>query len=189
MKAYRAIGSYYEVIILPEKQPKVYKIKTKTESKRFLIILGSKTYLVYIFIRNIIIKTPFIKLYKSILKEVSKLIEIWLLNDVAITKNSTGERVSLDLPEIDDIGFSESITSEVPRSLELPALRLSRPLELENRSSELVFRPFEEPIKLIGSSNPDKMQLNLVISLYYQIKVKIFKKKLDKNSFIPNIYK
>ncbi len=33
------------------------------------------------------------------------------------------------------------------------------------------------------------MQLDLVISLCYRVKVKIFKKKLDKNSSTPNIYK
>ena len=59
-------------------------------------------------------KTPFIKLYKLknplILKKVLKPIEIWPLNDVAITEDSTGEKISLDLPEIDDISSSKSIT-------------------------------------------------------------------------------
>ena len=161
MKAYKAIGSYYEVIILPEKQPKVYKIKTKTESKRFLIILGSKTYLVYIFIRNIIIKTPFIKLYEPknplILKGVSKLIKIRPLNDVAVIEGSTGEEVSLDLPEINDIGFSESITSETLGSPELPTLGPFKPSEPENKPLEPVFKPPEEFIKPVDSLDPEEM--------------------------------
>ncbi len=52
-----------------------------------------------------------------------------------------------------------------------------------------MLQSIEEPIKLIDSLNLDEIQLNLVINLYYQVKTKIFKKKLDKNSSTPNIYK
>ncbi len=52
-----------------------------------------------------------------------------------------------------------------------------------------MFKPPEKLIKLIDSLNPDEIQLNIVINLYYRIKVKIFKKKFDKNNFTPNIYK
>ncbi len=52
-----------------------------------------------------------------------------------------------------------------------------------------MLRPPDEPIKPIDSLNPDKMQLNLVTSLYYRVKTKIFKKKLDKNNSTPNTYK
>src|SRR6266566_1482983 len=107
LKAYKIIGSYCEVLILPEKRPKIYKVKAKTELGRLLTVLRSKTYLVYIFIRNTMIKTPFIKLYEPknplTLERVLKPIEIRLLNDVTVIKDSTGERVSLDLLEIDDI--------------------------------------------------------------------------------------
>ncbi len=142
------------------------------------------------------IKTPFIKLYKPknplTLEGVSKPIGIRPLNDVAITEDSIGEEVSLDLSEIDDIGFSEPTIFETPRSsrsLELSAPGLSRPPEPENRPLEPVFRPSEEPIKPMDSLDPDEMQLNLVISLCYRVKAKIFKKKLDKNSSTPNTYK
>ncbi len=179
-----------------EKQSKAYKIKARTEPRRFLTVLKSKTYLVYISIRNTVIKTPFIKLYELknllVLERVSKPIGIRPLNDVAITKDSTGEEVSLDLPEIDDISSSESTTPEAPRfpkPLELPASGPSRPPEFKNRPLEPVFKLFEEPIKPMDSSDPDEMQLNLVISLCYRIKAKIFKKKLDKNNSTPNIYK
>ncbi len=137
-------------------------------------------------------KTPFIKLYKLknplTLEGVIKPIGIRLLNDVAVTENSTGKGVSLDLPEIDDIGLPKSTTPETPgpfRPLEPPAPELPRPLELVSEP----FRPFEEPIEFVNSSNLDEIQLDLVTSLCYRIKAKIFKKKLDKNNFILNTYK
>ncbi len=136
---------------------------------------------------------PFIKLYKSknplTLEEVLKPIGIRPLNNVVITEDSTGEGVSLDLPEIDYISFLESITPKTPRSSELPASRPSRPPEPENKPSEPMFKPLEEPIKPVDSLDPDEIQLDLIISLCYRIKVKIFKKKLDKNNSIPNMYK
>ncbi len=193
LKAYRVIRSYCEVFILLEKRPKVYKVKARTEPGRFLAVLGSKIYLVYVSIRNIVIKTLFIKLYEPknplTLEGVSKLIGIRPLNDVVVIEDFIREGVLLDLPEIDDIGFLKSIILEVLRPLELLALRLFKYLEFENRLLEPVFKPFEEFIKPVDSLDLDEMQLDLVISLYYRIKVKIFKKKLDKNSFIPNIYK
>ncbi len=138
-------------------------------------------------------KTPFIKLYESknplTLKEVSKPIKIRPLNDVAITEDFTGERISLDLPEIDDISSSKSTTPEAPRPSKLPAPGFSRPLEPENKPSEPIFRPSKKPIKPIDFSNPDEMQLDLITSFCYRIKIKIFKKKLDKNNSTPNTYK
>ncbi len=142
------------------------------------------------------IKTPFIKLYELknplTLKEVSKPTGIRPLNDVAITKDSTGEKISLNLPEIDDISSSKSTTPEAPKPpepLELPAPGPFKPSEPENKPLEPMLKPSKEPIKPMDSSDPDEMQLDLVISLCYRIKAKIFKKKLDKNSSTPNIYK
>ena len=116
-------------------------------------------------------KTPFIKLYEPknplTLEGVLKPIRIRLLNDVAIIEDSTGEEVSLDLLEIDDIGSSESIIFETPGPLELPAPGSSRLSEPENRLLESVFRPSEELIKPVDSSDPDEIQLNIVISLCY----------------------
>ncbi len=57
------------------------------------------------------------------------------------------------------------------------------------KNLEPILRPFKKLIKPIDSSNPDEMQLDLVTNLCYRIKAKIFKKKLDKNNFTPNIYK
>jgi len=154
-----------------EKRSKAYKVKAKTEFEKLLAVLGSKTYLVYVPTRNTIIKMPFIKLYEFknslILKGVSKLIRIRPLNDIAIIKDSTGEGVSLDLSKIDDIGSSKSIIFEVPRPSKLPVPGPFRPLELENKLLKPMFSPPEKFIKSMDSSDPDKMQLDLVISLCY----------------------
>src|SRR6266699_1194118 len=64
LKAYRVIGLYCEVLIPLEKRSKAYKVKVKTESERLLAVLGSKTCLVYVPVRNVVTKTPFIKLYE-----------------------------------------------------------------------------------------------------------------------------
>src|SRR6266566_3690816 len=174
LKANRTIALYYEVFILLEKRLKAYKVKARTESERFLTVLGFKTYLVYIPIRNTMIKTPFIKLYEPknplTLERASKPIGIRPLNNVAVTEDSTGEKVSLDLLEIDDISFLEPTTPEVPKSLRPPELLapgLSKPLEPENKPSELMLRLPEELIKSVDSLDPDEMQLDLISSLCY----------------------
>jgi len=129
---------YCKALIPPEKRPKAYKVKARTKPRKLLTVLKFKTYLVYIPTRNTVTKTPFIKLYKPknplTLKKVSKLTEIRPLTDVAVTKNSTGKRISLNLLKIDDINSSEPITLETPRSLkplELLAPRPFKPLKLE----------------------------------------------------------
>ncbi len=199
LKAYKAIGLYCEVFIPLKKQLKAYKVKVKTESGRLLTVLKSKNCLVYIPTKNTVTKTPFLKLYEPknplFLRGVSKPIGIRPLNDVSVTQDSTEEKVSLDQPEIDDddIGSSEPVEPLAPKPfrppeplalgpLELIVIRPLKPPKLENR-------PVEEPMKPMDSSNLDKMQLDLITSLYYRIKAKIFKKKLDKNNFTPNIYK
>ncbi len=197
MKVYKVIGSYCEVFILLKKWPKTYKVKVKTESRRLLTVLKSKTYLAYILVKNVVIKTPFIKLYELknllTLKGVLKPIGIRLLNNVAITEDFIGKRVLLDLPEIDDdIGLLKPInfkTLVFSRPLEPAAPGPSKLSELENRFLKPVLKSSEEFIKFIDSSNLDEIQLDLSINLCYRIKAKIFKKKLYKNNFTPNIYK
>ncbi len=171
LKAYRVIGSYCEVLILLEKRPKVYKVKARIESRRFLAVLRFKTCLAYVPAKNVVIKTPFIKLYKPknplTLERVTKPIGIRLLNDVVVIEDSTRKRVSLDLLEIDDIGLLEPITLEAPglfRLLEPPAPKPSKllkpPASGPFRPPEPVprpFRPSEELIKPIDSSNLDKI--------------------------------
>ncbi len=164
MKVYRVIRSYYEVLIPLEKQSKIYKVKVKTEPRRFLTVLRSKTYLVYISTRNIVIKTLFIKLYEPknllVLEGVSKLIEIRPLNDVVITKDSIRKRISLDLLEIDDIGSSELTTLKALRSSRPSELLVPRPFKLpkpKNRPLKPIFKLPEKLIKLMDFSDPDEM--------------------------------
>jgi len=147
-----------------EKQSKAYKVKTRTELKKLLTVLRSKTYLVYVLTRNTIIKTLFIKLYEPknplALKEVSKPIGIRPLNDVAITEDSTKKKISLDLPEIDNIGSLEFTTFETPRSskpLKLPIPRPFKPPEPKNKLLKPVFKLSEKPIKPMDSSDPDEI--------------------------------
>jgi len=143
---------------------KAYKVKVRTEPRRLLAVLKFKTYLVYISIKNIMIKTPFIKLYELknplTLEKVLKLIKIRLLNDIVVIEDSTGEKISLNLPEIDDISSLEFITFEIPRSskpLKLLVSGPSKPLEIENRSLESMFKSFEELIKSIDFLDPDEI--------------------------------
>ena len=148
-------------------------------------------------------KTPFIKLYKPknplTLKKVTKPTKIWPLNDIAVIEDSIKEKISLDLPEIDDIGPPKLIALKTPRPFrspeplaprpfklpELPASRPSKPPKPVPRP----LKPSKKPIEPMDSSNLDEMQLNLIINLYYRIKTKIFKKKLDKNNSTLNTYK
>jgi len=121
-----------------------------------------------------VIKTLFIKLYELknplTLERVSKPIGIRPLNDVAVIEDSTGKRISLDLPEIDNIYFLKSTTFEAPRSPKPSKLltpRFSKLLKPENKSSKPIFRPPEKSIKPVDSLDPDEMQLDLVTSLCY----------------------
>jgi len=114
------------------------------------------------------------------------------LNNIKIIEDSTKKRISLNLPEIDDINSLEHIIPKTPKSSkppELPAPRLSKPLEPENKPLEPMLRLSEKPIKPMDSLDPDEIQLDLVTSLCYRVKTKIFKKKLDKNNSTLNIYK
>ncbi len=139
-----------------EKRLKVYKVKAKIESGWLLAVLGSKTCLAYILIRNVVIKTLFIKLYESknllILEGVIKSIGIRLLNDVVVTENFIGEGVSLDLLEIDDIGLLEPTTLEALRPFRFLEPLIPGPFRPLEPVSELS-RLSEEFIEPVDSSN------------------------------------
>ena len=59
---YKIIGALYEVLIPFEKRRKAHKLAPKTELERLLTVLSLKTFLVWIPIKRIVVKTPFIKL-------------------------------------------------------------------------------------------------------------------------------
>ena len=159
LKHYKAIGTYCEALIPPEKRKKAYKTAAKTEPERLLAVLRSKNFLVYIPARKTVVKTPFIKLYEPknpmLLKgAILSSKGIRPLNDVPATgttedSNREGENSSNQLPEIDDIGSSKQATttpSKPTASLKPiePPLRSLEPLELP-RPLKKVSEPFEEP--------------------------------------------
>ena len=59
---YRIIRAPCEVLIPFEKRRKAHKLALKTEPGRFLIVLSLKTFLVWVPVKRIVVKTPFIKL-------------------------------------------------------------------------------------------------------------------------------
>jgi transposase InsO family protein len=61
LKPFRIIGSACEVLIPHENRPKSQKLLQRTESARLLAVLGTKTYLVYIPTRQVVLKTSFIR--------------------------------------------------------------------------------------------------------------------------------
>ncbi|KAK2066240.1 hypothetical protein P8C59_000075 [Phyllachora maydis] len=61
LERYRAIGARGEAIIPLEKRSKSLKFTSKTEECKLLVVLGSKTYLVYIPSRRAVLKTSTVK--------------------------------------------------------------------------------------------------------------------------------
>ena len=57
---YRIIRAPYKVLIPFEKRRKAYKLALKTEPGRLLAILSLKTFLIWVPIKRIMVKTPFI---------------------------------------------------------------------------------------------------------------------------------
>ena len=64
---YRIIGAPCEVLIPFEKRQKAHKLALKTKPGRFLIVLSLKTFLIWVPVKRIVVKTPFIKLKERVL--------------------------------------------------------------------------------------------------------------------------
>ena len=64
---YKIIGAPCKVLIPFKKRRKAYKLALKTEPRQFLIILSLKTFLIWVPIKRIVVKTPFIKLMERVL--------------------------------------------------------------------------------------------------------------------------
>ena len=62
LNRYRIIGAPCEVLIPFEKKRKAHKLAPKTEPGRFLAVLSLKTFLVWVPVKRIVVKTPFIQL-------------------------------------------------------------------------------------------------------------------------------
>ena len=64
---YRIIRAPCKVLIPSKKRRKTHKLASKTEPGRFLAVLSLKTFLVWVSIKRIVIKTPFIQLKERVL--------------------------------------------------------------------------------------------------------------------------
>ena len=85
---YKIIGAPCEVLIPLEKRRKAHILALKTEPRRFWIVLSLKTFLVWVPVKRIMVKNPFIKLKERAL----------LRDKTVIPKNlSTGERELINL--------------------------------------------------------------------------------------------
>ena len=56
---YRIIKTPYKVLIPSKKRRKAYKLAPKTEPGRLLTVLSLKTFLIWVPIKRIMVKTPF----------------------------------------------------------------------------------------------------------------------------------
>ena len=76
---YRIIGAPCEVLIPSKKRRKAYKLAPKTEPGRLLTVLSLKTFLVWVPVKRIVVKTPFIQLKERALLRIKPLFrEIYL---------------------------------------------------------------------------------------------------------------
>ena len=88
LSRYKIIGAPCEVLIPFEKRRKAYKLAPKTEPRRLLTVLSLKTFLVWVPVKRIMVKTPFLKWKEKAL----------LRDKTAIPKSlSAGERELIDL--------------------------------------------------------------------------------------------
>ena len=119
---YRIIRAPCEVLIPSEKRQKAHKLALKTEPGRLLTVLSLKTFLVWVPIKKIVIKTPFIKLKERVL----------LRDKTVIPKDlSAGERELINLV-INNDGDNDLRKDAAPKeSINNPIISNSDPETLE----------------------------------------------------------
>ena len=104
---YKIIRALCKVLIPFEKRQKAHKLALKTEPGRFLIILNLKTFLVWVPVKRIVVKTPFIKLKERVL----------LRDKTVISKNlSAGEGELINLI-INNNGDNNLRKDTIPKKL------------------------------------------------------------------------
>ena len=85
---YKIIGAPCEVLIPFEKRRKAHKLALKTEPRQLLTVLSLKTFLIWVPVKRIVVKTPFIQLKERTL----------LRDKTVISKDLfTGKRELIDL--------------------------------------------------------------------------------------------
>ncbi|KAK2068452.1 hypothetical protein P8C59_003088 [Phyllachora maydis] len=148
LERYRAIGARGEAIIHLEKQSKSLKFTSRTEECKLLVVLGTKTYLVYIPSRRAVLKTSTVK----------------FIEDNIVLKGA----VSLD---------PSNLNTEKPISIEIGPSKLE-PYESSSDKPIFAPKPIEviapnQPITNVPLDNSDlilegdKMQLD-----YYKLLAK-----------------
>ncbi|KAK2072697.1 hypothetical protein P8C59_007035 [Phyllachora maydis] len=179
LERYRAIDARGEAIIPLEKRSKSLKFTSRTEECKLLVVLGSKTYLVYIPSRRAVLKTSTVKFIEdnTVLSQPT--------NNTALE----GELVDLDLdlegavsPDPSNLNTEKAISIEIGPS-KLEPYKSSSNSKLDE---PLLDKPINPVIPITNEpldnsdliSEGDKMQLN-----YFKLLAKT-------SSYIPSfVYK
>ncbi|KAK2067366.1 hypothetical protein P8C59_001115 [Phyllachora maydis] len=144
-KRYRAIGARGEAIIPLEKRSKSLKFTSRTEECKLLAVLGSKTYLVYIPSRRVVLKTSTVKFIEDNI----------VLSQPTDNTALEGELVDLDLDLEGAVSPDPSnLNTEKPISIEIGPSKLE-PYE-SSSDSELDEPLLDKPINpvIIESTRP-----------------------------------
>ncbi|KAK2072782.1 hypothetical protein P8C59_007117 [Phyllachora maydis] len=138
IERYRAIGARGEAIIPLEKWSKSLKFTSRTEEYKLLVVLGSKTYLVYIPSRRAVLKTSTVKLIE----------DNTVLSQPTDNTALEGELVDLDLDLEGAVSPDPSnLNTEKPISIEIGLSKLE---PYESSSNSKLDKPLlDKPINLV----------------------------------------
>ncbi|KAK2070496.1 hypothetical protein P8C59_004983 [Phyllachora maydis] len=145
LERYRAIGAKGEAIIPLEKRSKSLKFTSRTEECKLLVVLGSKTYLVYIPSRRAVLKTSTVKFIE----------DNTVLSQPTDNTALEGELVDLDLDLEGAVSPDPSnLNTEKPISIEIGPSKLE-PYE-SSSDSELDEPLPDKPINpvIVESTRP-----------------------------------
>ncbi|KAK2068594.1 hypothetical protein P8C59_003226 [Phyllachora maydis] len=198
LERYRAIGAKGEAIIPLEKRSKSLKFTSRTEEYKLLAVLGSKTYLVYIPSRRVVLKTSTVKFIE----------DNTVLSQPTDNTALEGELVDLDLDLEGAVSPDPSnLNTKKPISIEIGPNKPINPVIVESTRPTISIRKPElpeafpqtiepilipKPIEVIAPNQPitnepldnsdliserDKMQLD-----YYKLLAKTSSYILDERS-------
>ncbi|KAK2068448.1 hypothetical protein P8C59_003084 [Phyllachora maydis] len=145
LERYRAIGVRGEAIIPLEKRSKSLKFTSRTEEYKLLVVLGSRTYLVYIPSRRAVLKTSTVKFIED------NIVLSQPTNNTALE----GELVDLDLDLEGAVSLDPSnLNTEKPISIEIGPSKLG---PYESSSNSKLDEPLlDKPINpvIVESTRP-----------------------------------
>ncbi|KAK2069408.1 hypothetical protein P8C59_003993 [Phyllachora maydis] len=151
LERYRAIGAKGEAIIPLEKRSKSLKFTSRTEECKLLVVLSSKTYLVYILSRRAVLKTSTVKFIE----------DNTVLSQPTDNTALEGELVDLDLDLEGAVSLDPSnLNTEKPISIEIGPSKLE-PYESSSNKPILIPKPIEviAPNQPITNEPPDNSDL------------------------------